>query len=205
MRTEIEVNLRDEKLDLPTARKLLESNIEEIDRLNKLSNALLKLAHHQQEEKIHFEKVSLEEAIVASYEKVETVAHKKSIEFKNKLENFYISGNKENLVELFVIILDNSIKYSPEKSIISIDLYGDKRFVYAKIKDQGIGIKASDLPHIFERFYRADHSRSKIKTEGYGLGLAIAKQIIDFHKGCIKVSSKPGQGTEFIIKFKKYS
>ena len=66
-------------------------------------------------------------------------------------------------------------------------------------RDQGIGIGEEDLPHIFDRFYRADVSRTKIQTKGYGLGLSIAKKITDLHKGVMKVKSKIDKGTTFIV------
>ncbi len=93
-----------------------------------------------------------------------------------------------------MILLDNAIKYSKETPNILISIKQDSRKAVVQIKDEGIGIKASDLPHIFNRFYRADTSRSK-STEGYGLGLSIAKQIVDRHKGSINVSSTPGEGS----------
>jgi signal transduction histidine kinase len=67
------------------------------------------------------------------------------------------------------------------------------------VADQGMGIKASDIPHIFERFYRADPSRTKEKIAGYGLGLSLAKQVVQMHKGSISVQSTPGEGTIFTI------
>ena len=79
-------------------------------------------------------------------------------------------------------------------------MHVDKRPII-KIRDHGIGIKASDLPHIFDRFYRADLSRSKEKVDGYGLGLSIAKRIVDMHKASILVTSTPGKGSEFVVKF----
>ena len=80
------------------------------------------------------------------------------------------------------------------------------KFVEIKIIDYGVGIKNEDLPHIFDRFYRADTSRSKNKTNGYGLGLAIAKRIIEMHQGMIIAESRYGKGSTFIVKlpfFKK--
>jgi signal transduction histidine kinase len=75
-----------------------------------------------------------------------------------------------------------------------------KKWLAIKVKDTGVGISKADLPHIFERFYQADSSRTKSKTDGFGLGLSIAKKIVEFHKGNIKVESKLGKGSTFIVK-----
>lgn len=200
IRSEIEVSLRDKNLDLKDARKLLESNLEEVGKLESLSNALLKLARYKENNNI-LKKVSLEEIIVEAYEKVESLANKKSIEFNNDLKEISINGEKQSLVELFVILLDNAIKYSPEKSTIFIKITNDHKNTLVSVKDQGLGIKSSDLSYIFNRFYRADLSRTKEKIDGYGLGLSIAKNIVDLHKGSIDVMSKPGHGSKFIVKF----
>lgn len=204
MRSEIEVNLRDKKLGLKESKKLLASNLEEINKLETLSNALLMLAKYQEELKLDFKKVELSQLIVEAYEKVEKLAEAKSIKFENNFEKIYVQGERQSLIELFVILLDNAVKYSPANSKISINLSSNKKWAEAKIKDSGIGIKASDLPHIFDRFYRADHSRNKEKADGYGLGLSIAKRIIKLHKGTIKAKSKPGDGSEFIIELPKF-
>lgn len=202
MKTEIEVSLRDKKLNLDSAKKLLESNLEETSKLESLSNALLKLARYQEEVQKTFHKVNLSDIVIGAYEKIASLADNKSIEFENELEDISILGDKESLTELFVILLDNAIKYSPKKSTINISINKTDGHVLVKITDHGIGIKASDLPHIFDRFYRADHSRNKEKVSGYGLGLSIAKNIVDLHDGTISVNSKPGKGSEFVSKFK---
>ncbi|MCX6806768.1 MAG: HAMP domain-containing sensor histidine kinase [Candidatus Berkelbacteria bacterium] len=204
MRTEIEVSLREKKMSIVEARKLLSSNLEEIGKLESLSGALLKLAKYQEDFKLEFEKVVLTEVITEAYEKVEGLAKEKSIEFKNNFKEIYAKGDKQSLVELFVILLDNAIKYSPKESKISINVEKEKHGAIVKIKDQGIGIKALDLPHIFDRFYRADISRTKEKVDGYGLGLSIAKRIVELHGGTISANSKPGKGSEFIIKLPKF-
>ena len=104
------------------------------------------------------------------------------------------------MINLFVIILDNAIKYSPKKTAIKI--YGKKtnNQIMIEIKDQGIGIEKKDLPFIFDRFFRAEQSRSKEKVTGYGLGLSIAKKIIGQHKGSLIVESKLEKGTTVIIR-----
>lgn len=200
MRTEVEVNLRKGELNSSEAKKLLVSNLEEINKLEILSSALLKLASQDGQANLELSKVSLEEVIAEVYEKVESLALKKSIEFENKLQEFSVNGDKSSLVELFVILLDNAIKYSPEKSKIFISMGLEKNLVVVKIKDQGIGIKASDLPFIFNRFYRADASRSKNKVDGYGLGLSIAKRIVELHQGSISAESVFGHDSVFTVK-----
>ena len=116
-----------------------------------------------------------------------------------KTNKSIVLGNKDKLSELFVILLDNAIKYSPKNSLIKIGSKTGKRQVVIKVSDQGLGIEEKDLPHIFERFYRADSARSHFEEGGYGLGLAIAKKIVDEHGGKILVNSIVGKGSEFKI------
>lgn len=201
MQTEIEVNLRDKKLTLNKSRALLKSNLEEIDKLKTLSEMLLKLARLQEDVKSNFEAVSLENAIVEAFEKIAPLAQKKAIKFDNKFSDISILGDSQSIVELFVILMENSIKYSPNKSKISLQIKKEKNHAVARIMDQGCGISAKDLPHIFDRFYRSDNSRCKVKVDGYGLGLAIAKQITELHNGKIVVKSKENEGSEFSLYF----
>ena len=101
-------------------------------------------------------------------------------------------------------ILDNAIKYSDHKSQIDIEATHDRHAVVLAIRDHGIGIAPTELPHIFERFYRADTARSK-QVQGYGLGLAIAKSIIEAHGGTIAVASEKDKGTTFTIRLPQAS
>jgi signal transduction histidine kinase len=89
--------------------------------------------------------------------------------------------------------LDNAIKYSHKGSVVTISSQQSAGGTLLTITDQGIGIEREALTHVFDRFYRADKARSG--TEGYGLGLSIAKQIADIHNGAITISSKAGSGT----------
>lgn len=100
------------------------------------------------------------------------------------------------LRQLLYIMLDNAVKYTGKNKKISLKLNHDSGNVSIKIKDNGVGIAAQDLPHIFEKFWRADKSRN---TEGLGLGLSLAELIVKLHHGQINVKSEPGQGTEFEI------
>jgi signal transduction histidine kinase len=133
-------------------------------------------------------------------QKVSAIATAKDIVIENKVDNIHLKGNETTLTELLVILLDNAIKYSESKTTIKITSYQHDNYAYIKIADQGQGIAKLDLPHIFDRFYRSDLSRSKKETNGYGLGLSIAKKIVEDHKGSIKVKSILGKGSIFTIK-----
>jgi signal transduction histidine kinase len=93
--------------------------------------------------------------------------------------------------------LDNAVKYSPDHSAVKLASKKTDHHVLITVSDQGVGITEKDRLRIFDRFYQADKSRSK--TVGYGLGLSIAKEIVQSHKGSISVESKIGSGTTFTI------
>jgi signal transduction histidine kinase len=200
MKSEIEVTLRDKKLGSSDAKKLLASNLEEIGKLESLSNALLELARYENKAEKNFEELSLPDIATTAFEKVEKLALMKKIEFETRFRDLKLKGDEQSLTELFVILFDNAIKYSPEKSKIEVIIRKEMRHGEIQIKDHGAGIKKEDLPHIFDRFYRADTARKKDAKNSYGLGLAIAKSIVDFHGGSISAESKAGEGSTFTIK-----
>ncbi|GGF85008.1 sensor histidine kinase [Paenibacillus aceti] len=107
-----------------------------------------------------------------------------------------IMGNKDYLQQLLFIFIENAFKYTPEGSV-TIDAARQGEQIGIRISDTGIGMDKDEVPHIFERFYRADPSRGEI--QGVGLGLSIAKWIIDEHDGSVEVVTKQGEGTTFII------
>lgn len=199
MKTEIEVSLRDKNLNVTEARDLLQSNLEEISKLEALSSGLLTLARYQETDRLSMEIFGLQKVIKAASSKIESLAKDKEIDFSIDIPETDIFGNKDSLKEMFVVIFDNAIKYSHPKS--KVEVVGEKTLkqVLIKVKDQGVGIKASDIPFIFNRFYRADISRTKGEVSGYGLGLSIAYKIAQAHKGKIEAESKLGQGTTFTI------
>jgi signal transduction histidine kinase len=109
-----------------------------------------------------------------------------------------IEGDPNRIKQVIRIFVDNAVKYTPEGKKIQIKIYKEDKFSVVEITDAGIGISKEDLDNIFERFYRADESRTKT-TGGYGLGLSIAKIIILQHGGKIRVRSKPGSGSKFSV------
>ena len=98
-----------------------------------------------------------------------------------------------------VILLDNAIKYSPEKTTITVGTNKKDRNPEIFVEDQGSGIAKTDIPYIFNRFYQADTARSTQNRSGHGLGLSIAKQMTEKMNGSIKVASKWGKGSKFTI------
>jgi len=128
------------------------------------------------------------------------LAKEKNIEIKAKVKKQNIQANRESLEEMMLIFLDNAVKYSFPKGKVMVKTKIDKKHLILEIKDMGIGIAKKDIPQIFDRFYRVDQSRSKENIPGYGLGLSLAKRIIEIHKGSVAVSSALGKGTAFTIK-----
>ncbi|MBI4225621.1 HAMP domain-containing histidine kinase, partial [Candidatus Roizmanbacteria bacterium] len=200
LKTAMEVTLRDKNLSLQQAKKLISENIGEVNKLQSLSDQLLRLAQFEKPNgKLQFGKVSLEKIIKEAIRKIDPLAKQKQISIKKDLKDVEIKGNKDSLVDLFVILLDNAVKYSPSGSKVEVKSEKADATVLVSVKDEGIGIDEKDFSHIFDRFFRADSARSKDKADGYGLGLSIAKKIVNLHKGTIKVKSKISHGSTFII------
>ena len=113
-------------------------------------------------------------------------------------ENVRVSGNQEMLQQLTVILLSNALKYSDERGTIRVTLERKNRGAELRVMNTGAGIAAADLERIFDRFYRTDASRNS-ETGGEGLGLAIAKSIVEIHHGRIRAESVPGESATFIV------
>lgn len=197
LKTAIEVGLRDKKMDIAGAKKLINENLSEINKLQSLSDSLLQLTQYESGgNNFKLEKTSLRKILDEAIKKIDIIAKEKKIQIKNKVRSFYIKGSYYSLTDLFVILLDNAVKYSKTNSEVIITSKKINKIISVFIKDMGIGIAEKDLPKIFERFYRTDKAREK---SGYGLGLAIAKKIVDSHHGSIAVKSKLGKGTTVIV------
>jgi len=200
LKAEIEVNLRDPNLSFDQTKTLLKSNLEEVNSLQVLSDGLIKLTQYQKGQRgLSFSTISLTKIAKEAVRKVAHVAKAKKITITNDVHTGELKGNETALTELLVIFLDNAIKYSTKQKTIHLTSKKTDGHITIEIADQGIGIDEKDIPHLFDRFYRADKSRTKTNISGYGLGLAIAKQIVDQHDGHISVKSTPDKGTIFTI------
>ncbi|OGM11939.1 hypothetical protein A2Z22_01760 [Candidatus Woesebacteria bacterium RBG_16_34_12] len=200
IKTETEVALRNSKLKTKDLRRLLENNLQEIDKMKYFSDSLLSLSRYEANgHNLILEEVDLKEAIHQAVERNKAQAKEKKIDIGENLSEVIVKGNPQSLVELFSILINNAIKYSKNGKKVRVKVRVRGKNTEISVSDQGIGIRQEDIPHIFDRFYRADSSRNKSKTDGYGLGLAIAKSIVDLHKGEIKVESKLGKGSKFTV------
>jgi two-component system sensor histidine kinase CiaH len=200
MRSEIEVGLRDTSATKTSQHRLLESNLDEVQRMQTLTERLLLLANNHS---VELASVDIETVAVEAMNRSIPLAVSKNISIENNVASTNVIAELESLTDVLTILIDNAIKYSPEKSTIVIESNVQDKTVELRVKDQGIGIKQADKDHVFDRFYRADTSRSKLNVEGYGLGLSIAKRLIELQHGTVTVTSTVGKGSTFTIKLPK--
>ncbi|HCM82524.1 TPA: hypothetical protein DIS60_04150, partial [Patescibacteria group bacterium] len=177
LKSAIEVNVRDKHLTVAQAKKLLAENIKDVDKLQLLSDELLQLAQYQKPNgKTADMSLSLQSVVKKAIRNVEALAKAKSIPITNTVGDAILRGDSTELSDIFTILLDNAIKYGKENNAITIDSDIKNGWALISVTDKGIGIGKGDIPHIFDRFYRADTSRAKTKAPGFGLGLSIAKK-----------------------------
>lgn len=200
LKSAFEVYLRAEKPTLMEAKMVMQESIEEVNKLQGLSESLLQLARFQKPyDSSIYKTVSIEEIIERAVKKISVVAGRKDIRISQDIKDFSCQVNEQGLQDVVVILLDNAVKYSPEGSEVKISVKKKDHDAVISVSDQGIGIKKSDMSKIFDRFYRADTARTRIDSGGYGLGLSIAKKIVEDHQGSITVSSKVGSGSTFTV------
>ncbi|MDN4068310.1 HAMP domain-containing sensor histidine kinase [Paenibacillus vini] len=172
----------------------------ETERMKTLTNDLLYLTQMDdaREQMIHVP-FNLSEAVESIILTMEAVIFEKEIDLAYEIEpGQMLTGNSEQIKQVVMILLDNAIKYTHSKGTIELSLKKQHNHLLLKVSNTGEGIAPEHLGKIFDRFYRADTSRSR-KHGGYGLGLAIAKSIVEQHKGKIYVKSVPGETTSFYV------
>ena len=196
MQTEIEVGLRDSKATVKEHKEILTSTLEEVARLRTLTERLLLLASQQE---LPRDEVDIETAAVEAMTLIVPLAQTRHIEVENNVRSMKVVGHQQSIVEVLCILLDNAIKYSPKKSRIVVESAQQAHAVEVRVVDQGPGVPPEEQAKIFERFYRADVSRSKENVEGHGLGLSLAKRLAEQMHGHLSVESDGKNGSAFVL------
>ena len=194
LRTANEVALRDKKLRIAEARSVIAENIDDITRLQGLTDSMLGLLR---DDTTNFQPdVSLAVVVGDAMNMVISQAQAKDVSVEDETRDVTLRGNERSLAQLLTILLDNAIKYSDKNTTVHIGSHIKSRLLTLIVRDEGIGMSPETLEHVFTRFYRAEESRN---ASGYGLGLSIARKITEAHGGKIAITSVVGKGTTFTI------
>lgn len=200
MRTETEIALRDKKPSVTSLKSVLESSLEEVERLQSLTDRLLALSNTG---KLELSEFAVGETVHAAALHFASAAKQKNIKLTIRAKDLPAFGNAETVGDIIAILIDNAIKYSPEHTTVSVTSKQQGGNTLITVADQGIGIPDNAMDHIFDRFYRADQSRSKQHVEGHGLGLALAKRLAEQNGATLSASSRKPRGTIFTLQLAK--
>ena len=170
---------------------------DEVERLRSLADDLLRLARGDTGADSIRETIGLTDLLRDVADSVRPLAETKGLTLTCSVgEGLTLRGDSDALIRLFVNLLDNAVKFT-ELGNINLEAHAEAAEVIVTVRDTGIGIPAAHLPHVFERFYRVDRSRS---GRGTGLGLSIAQEIVRAHGGRLELQSSPGSGTEAVVR-----
>jgi signal transduction histidine kinase len=181
--------------------EIMEKTKDEAERLGRVVDGLLLLAAADEDRlPVRRQRVFLDDILVQASEMAHTLAVSKGITLElGAFEEAPADADPELVRQLFLILLENAVKYTPSPGTVRADVTADAASCHVAVSDTGPGIPAEVLPHVFERFYRADPSRKR--EGGSGLGLAIAKSIADAHGAQISLDSVVGKGTMVRVSF----
>ncbi|MEF2968397.1 ATP-binding protein [Paenibacillus sp. M1] len=191
--------------DKETERSFLQIIHDEGERLNRLIGDILELSKIESKRApLEYAPVNIKELFDGIYEMMRASAAKKSIVLVQDIpEHLYIEGDEDRLKQIFMNLMSNAISYTQDGGRVKVDVEvigesEEEEKVRVTVSDTGIGIPKKDLPRIFERFYRVDKARSR-SSGGTGLGLSIVKHLTELHQGSVRVESKVGEGSSFIV------
>ncbi|HSF14835.1 MAG TPA: ATP-binding protein [Vicinamibacteria bacterium] len=197
LKVEAQAALGSGRLD-PEAASIVASQLEEIDRLSFMVEDLLTLARLDSGP-IESSPVDLADVAVETVEQFRTIAESKGVELSlDAIAPALLEGDRSQLRRMVSNLLDNAIKYTEPDGQVRMALEQNNGLLRFSVSDTGRGIPNEDLPRIFERFFRADPSRSR-RSGGAGLGLAIVARIVEYHGGKVAVQSEPGRGSSFLV------
>jgi two-component system, OmpR family, phosphate regulon sensor histidine kinase PhoR len=198
------------KDDPKSQKKFLEIMKSEANKMEVLIEDLMLLSRIELQEHIRLkDKVDIKEVIenIILLNSKKISEKKLNVNLNIKEKERFVIGDKEKLSAVFLNLLDNAIKYSGNSKSIKIEssenISGLKNYTSISVIDEGFGIAPEDIHRITERFFRTENAK-KLKIEGTGLGLAITKHIINQHRGDLKITSKFGKGSEFIVSLPKH-
>ena len=178
----------------------------DVDRMTRLIEQMLTLARVEQRGVTAFAPFALDRLVCDMVAQLQAKAGEKTIDLDVAIPpqiDWQIRGDAEKLQQVFLNLIDNAIKYTPSGGTITVEAHRQWQTVLVAVADTGPGIPPEHLPHVFERFYRADSARARA-TGGFGLGLAISEAIVKAHHGLIEVTSTPGLGTTFTVSLPAY-
>ena len=193
----------DPSITSPFLKQVIEDVRDEVKKMTKLVSDLLTVARTDgKANQMRLVRMDLVSAVQQTVRIMRPFAEKKDIVIDEELpKRVEIHADEQKIRQLILILVDNAVKYTPEHGRISVCVQEDRGSVKLSVSDTGIGIAPEHQERIFERFYRVDKARSR-RMGGNGLGLAIAREIVEAHGGSIAVESEPGKGTTFHIRLK---
>lgn len=186
----------------------LDAIVSETERMSRLVNDLLLLARADYGSmQIDMAQVDLDTVVTNVYREAQILVKDRDLHVRlAHVEPVRIMGNSDRLKQLLLNLIDNAIKFTPDGGEIALSLAQSENEALIQVKDTGMGIAPDDLKRIFDRFYQADPARTRSDEDGgAGLGLSIAKWIVDAHSGSIEVDSTPGKGTVFSVRLRAFA
>jgi len=183
----------------PMSEERLANCHREVERMSRLLGGLEQLTQlEQQNNSLSFKSIELDHLLIQIADGFKAEFAAKTVSLDVQTSPMLIEGNEDKLSQVITNLLANALKYTGTGGRVRLSMQDRGDSVAVLVSDNGIGIDAEDLPFIFERFYRADKSRTRT-TGGAGIGLTIARSIVEAHGGTITASSNPGQGSEFQV------
>ncbi len=187
----------------PSTLEILEDMLVETNRMSEMMDSLLTLARADEgRAPLHLDKLDLRDILTEVAETAGMLGEHASVDVEVQVPEtpMVLELDRSRIRQLLMNLLTNAIKYTPPGGRVSIDSGAANGAVSVSVRDTGIGIAPGELPHIFDRFWRADPARSRVaERAGAGLGLAISKWIAEAHGGSITVQSRKGHGTTFTV------
>ena len=191
----------EENVPVELYREFMGDISEEIDRETKIINDLLSMVKMERENAVmNVSQVNINELVELILKRLRPIAKKRGIEVVFESFRPIVAEVDETKLSLALNnLVENAIKYNNDNGWVKVSLNADHKFFFVKVMDGGVGIPEDAIPHIFDRFYRVDKARSR-ETGGTGLGLAITMKVVQLHGGWIKVESKKGEGSTFLVR-----